>query len=264
MSKPVITFVFKVLRNGLLRYTLYACPNLRLRSCSKGYGMDNSGAWLYSMSKPVIAFVFQVPKLLHVDFSLSFMFEITRTRCYVMSTIITSMCTHGTLAVKRQVHIRFNNSKGTFINNIWAFFLAGEIGGSFHARCVLLEKDKGIREQSAASRRLYITVTMWTLKNWENVRKVNPRTLAGFLRGTFSPENTKTQEKWTRGTHPAPISVLTVYILDIRTPYLHWGATCEQQCARTGGPKEQEEKEGRTRRTQRQPQQATKTSNNKN
>ena len=45
MSKPVITFVFKVLRNGLLRYTLYACPNLRLRSCSKGYGMDNSGAY---------------------------------------------------------------------------------------------------------------------------------------------------------------------------------------------------------------------------
>ena len=28
MPKPVITFVFKVLRNGLLRYILYACPNL--------------------------------------------------------------------------------------------------------------------------------------------------------------------------------------------------------------------------------------------
>ena len=28
MSKPVITIVFKVLRNGLLRYMLYACPNL--------------------------------------------------------------------------------------------------------------------------------------------------------------------------------------------------------------------------------------------
>ena len=28
MSKPVITFVFKVLRNGLLRYMLYTCPNL--------------------------------------------------------------------------------------------------------------------------------------------------------------------------------------------------------------------------------------------
>ena len=27
MSKPVITFVFKVLRNGLLRYILYTCPN---------------------------------------------------------------------------------------------------------------------------------------------------------------------------------------------------------------------------------------------
>ena len=28
MSKPVDTFVFKVLRNGLLRYILYTCPNL--------------------------------------------------------------------------------------------------------------------------------------------------------------------------------------------------------------------------------------------
>ena len=28
MSKPVMTFVSKVLRNGLLRYILYTCPNL--------------------------------------------------------------------------------------------------------------------------------------------------------------------------------------------------------------------------------------------
>ena len=28
MPKPVITSVFKVLRNGLLRYILYTCPNL--------------------------------------------------------------------------------------------------------------------------------------------------------------------------------------------------------------------------------------------
>ena len=28
MSKPVITFVFEVLRNGLLWYMLYTCPNL--------------------------------------------------------------------------------------------------------------------------------------------------------------------------------------------------------------------------------------------
>ena len=28
MPKPVITFVFKVLRNGLLPYVLYTCPNL--------------------------------------------------------------------------------------------------------------------------------------------------------------------------------------------------------------------------------------------
>ena len=28
MSKPVMTSVFKLLRNGLLRYILYSCPNL--------------------------------------------------------------------------------------------------------------------------------------------------------------------------------------------------------------------------------------------
>ena len=28
MPKPVITFVFKALRKGLLRYILYTCPNL--------------------------------------------------------------------------------------------------------------------------------------------------------------------------------------------------------------------------------------------
>ena len=45
MSKPVITFVFKVLRNGLLRYMLYTCPNLRLRSCSKCYATDGFGTY---------------------------------------------------------------------------------------------------------------------------------------------------------------------------------------------------------------------------
>ena len=28
VCKPVVTFVFEVLRNGLLRYILYTCPNL--------------------------------------------------------------------------------------------------------------------------------------------------------------------------------------------------------------------------------------------
>ena len=83
MSKPVVTFVFKVLRNGLLRYILYTCPNLRTSSCSKCYAMDCFGTyfthvqtcgnvrvqsatqWTASvhalhMSKPVITFVFKV------------------------------------------------------------------------------------------------------------------------------------------------------------------------------------------------------------
>ena len=83
MSKPVKTFVFKMLRSGLLRYILYTCPNLWKRSCSKCYGVDCFGTdlthvqtcenvrvqsateWTASvhtlhMSKPVIAFVFKV------------------------------------------------------------------------------------------------------------------------------------------------------------------------------------------------------------
>ena len=53
MSKPVITFVFKVLRNGLLRYILYTCPNLWTCSCSKCYAMDCLVHTLH-MSKPVL------------------------------------------------------------------------------------------------------------------------------------------------------------------------------------------------------------------
>ena len=83
MSKPVITFVFKVLRTGLLRYILYTCPNLWWRSCSKCYAMDSFGTysthvqtcdnvrvqsathWIASvhtlhMSKPVITFGLKV------------------------------------------------------------------------------------------------------------------------------------------------------------------------------------------------------------
>ena len=59
MPKPVKTFVLKVLRNGLLRYILYTCPNLWLRSCSKCYAMTASVHTLH-MPKPVITFVFKV------------------------------------------------------------------------------------------------------------------------------------------------------------------------------------------------------------
>ena len=57
MSKPVMTFVFKVLRNRLLRYRLETCPNLWWRSCSKCYAIDCFGIhtwnnlWWRSCSK---------------------------------------------------------------------------------------------------------------------------------------------------------------------------------------------------------------------
>ena len=38
-------FLDKVLRNGLLRYILYTCPNLWCNSCSKCYGMDCFGSY---------------------------------------------------------------------------------------------------------------------------------------------------------------------------------------------------------------------------
>ena len=37
--------MFKVLRNGLLRYRLYTCPNLWCNSCSKCYAMDCFGTY---------------------------------------------------------------------------------------------------------------------------------------------------------------------------------------------------------------------------
>ena len=46
MSKPVMTFVFKMLRNRLLRYILETCPNLWWRSCSKCYAIDCFGTYL--------------------------------------------------------------------------------------------------------------------------------------------------------------------------------------------------------------------------
>ena len=45
MLKPVMIFVFKVLRNGLLRYVLYTCSNLWWRSCSKCYALDCFGTY---------------------------------------------------------------------------------------------------------------------------------------------------------------------------------------------------------------------------
>ena len=78
-----MTFVFKVLRNRLLRCSLETCPNLWWRSCSKCYAIDCFGAVLkhvqtcddvrvqsatqptssvhaWNMSKPVMTFVFKV------------------------------------------------------------------------------------------------------------------------------------------------------------------------------------------------------------
>ena len=59
IPKPVITFVFKVLRNGLLRYMLYTC-----QTCDY-VRVPNATQWTASvhtlhMPKPVIAFVFKV------------------------------------------------------------------------------------------------------------------------------------------------------------------------------------------------------------
>ena len=45
MSKAVMKPVFKVLRNGLLRYILHTCPKLWCNPCSKCYGMDCFGTY---------------------------------------------------------------------------------------------------------------------------------------------------------------------------------------------------------------------------
>ena len=60
MSRPVMTFVFKVLRNGLLRYILYksvqTCDDVRVQSATE---CTASGHTLH-MSKTVMTFVFKV------------------------------------------------------------------------------------------------------------------------------------------------------------------------------------------------------------
>ena len=86
MSKPVMTFVFLVLRNRLLRYILETCPKLWWRSCSKCYAFDCFGTYLkhvqtsddvrvqsatqstasvhtWNMSKTVMTFVFKVLRI---------------------------------------------------------------------------------------------------------------------------------------------------------------------------------------------------------
>ena len=59
MSKPVMTFVFKVLRNKLLQYILETCPNLWWRSCSSAT-QSTASVHTSNMSEPVMTFVFKV------------------------------------------------------------------------------------------------------------------------------------------------------------------------------------------------------------
>ena len=83
MSKPVITFVFKVLRNGLLRYIYFThvqtCDNVRVQSATQwtasvhtthvqtcdNVRVQSATQWTASVhtshiSKPVTTFVFKV------------------------------------------------------------------------------------------------------------------------------------------------------------------------------------------------------------
>ena len=93
MSKPVITFAFKVLRNGLLRYIVYTRPNLWCYTLLTF--LCHSCVWSHALTVTscVICFcVYAWLMLRHVDFSLSFMFEITRSHCYVMSHLLVCVC----------------------------------------------------------------------------------------------------------------------------------------------------------------------------
>ena len=110
MPKPGITFVFKVLRNGLLPYILCTCPNLGLRSCSKCYAMDcfrtfftHAQTWDYvrvqsatqwtaslhslHMPKPVKMFVFKVLRnglLPYILYTCPNLWKCSCSKCYAM------------------------------------------------------------------------------------------------------------------------------------------------------------------------------------
>ena len=70
--------------------TVQTCDEVHIRSATEW----TASVYTLHMSKPVITFVFEVLYngllLRHVDFSLSFMFEITRAGCYVMSRVSSS------------------------------------------------------------------------------------------------------------------------------------------------------------------------------
>ena len=95
-------------------------PVTTFRSCSKCHAMDCFGTYFthaqtcdnvrvqsatqWTVTPCVTCFyVYAWPVLRHVDFSLSFMFEITGARCYVMSHLL--LCVHMGHSLLRHVHI---------------------------------------------------------------------------------------------------------------------------------------------------------------
>ena len=87
MSKPVMPLVFKVLRNGLLRYILYTCPNLWWNSCSKCYEINSASVHTLHMSKPVMPLVFKVLRnglLRYILYTCTNLWWNSCSKCYEM------------------------------------------------------------------------------------------------------------------------------------------------------------------------------------
>ena len=83
MSKPVITFVFKVIRNGLLRYILQTCDNVRVQSATQW----TASVHTLQMSKPVITFVFKVLRnglLRYIRRTCPNLWQRSCSKCYAM------------------------------------------------------------------------------------------------------------------------------------------------------------------------------------
>ena len=86
MSKPVITFVFKVLCNGLLRYILYTCPNrdkVHVQSATQW----TASVHTLHMSKPVTTFVFKVLQRCYTSCQSCFETSTTTTTTTTTTTI---------------------------------------------------------------------------------------------------------------------------------------------------------------------------------
>ena len=177
-SKPVITFVFKVLCNGLLPYILYTCPNsenIRVQSATLWtasvhtlhmskpvirFVIQSAMQWTapvhtLHMSKPVRAFVFKVVRnglLRYILYTCPYLWERSSSKCYAMDCFRTyfthvqtceNICVQSATQWTASVHT-FHMSK-----RLITFVLKVLLNGFFGTYFTHVRTCENVRVQSA-------------------------------------------------------------------------------------------------------------------